>query len=276
MAFRLGSAASAAGYRLAAFDTLGSTNEEALARARAGESGPLWIAARHQTAGRGRRGRSWETPEGNLAASLLMPVPGEPHLAATLGFAAGLALEEALASAVPQLRVRVGLDASESSADASRRIRLKWPNDLLLDGGKIAGILLEGTSSGPGRNAVVIGFGVNVVGVPADHLPYPAVSLAEYGCALTAEDLFERLSDAWLMLESLWDGGLGFDRIRQRWLARAAGLGAPIAVRNGENVYKGIFETIDEQGRLVVHGEDGTRRLVAAGDVHFSAAATVH
>ena len=148
---RLSSAASRGGYRLEAFDRLGSTNDEAMARARAGDPGRLWIVAGEQGRGRGRHGRHWASPPGNLHASLLLVDPCPPALAPQLGFVAGLALHEAAAAC----------------GVAPGRLTLKWQNDLLLDGAKVAGILLEGAAGPGGGLAVVIGWGVNVAHRPA-------------------------------------------------------------------------------------------------------------
>lgn len=273
MGFALGPQALAAGYRLASFETIGSTSTEALARARAGDPGRLWVVAAAQTAGHGRRGRPWETAKGSLAASLLMPwQPSSAH-SATLGFAAGLALESAIRARAPQVAIKLAPDGAEGS---ERRLRLKWPNDVLVDGAKLAGILLEAANIPGGPNSVVIGIGVNVRHAPQG-LPYPATSLAACGADIETEQLFEALAEAWVAQELLWDGGRGFASVRKNWLERAAGLGAPIAVRLGGDVLRGIFETIDEEGRLVVRGADGALRKVSAGEVHFGvAAATVH
>ena len=114
---------------------------------------------------------------------------------------------------------------------------------------------------------------MNVSHAP-EAVPYPATSLSACGIAVTAEDLFTAVSEAWVEQEALWDGGRGFPAVRSRWLDHAAGLGAPIAVRIGEDVFRGAFETIDDEGRLVVRTADGSARSIAAGDVHFDAAAT--
>lgn len=275
MGFALGPQALAAGYRLASFETIGSTSTEALARARAGDPGRLWVVAAAQTAGHGRRGRPWETAKGNLAASLLMPQDTSHGHGATLGFAAGLALEHAIRACAPQVAVKLALDGAGGAEGAERRLRLKWPNDVLVDGAKIAGILLEAASMQGGPNSVVIGIGVNVRHAP-EGLPYPATSLAACGADVGAEQLFEALAEAWVEQEFLWDGGRGFGTVRKNWLERAAGLGAPIAVRLGEDVLLGIFETIDEEGRLVVKAADGALRKVSAGEVHFGVATTMH
>lgn len=269
MEFRLGPASAAAGYSLLAFDEIGSTNAEGLARARAGVEGPLWVTARRQTAGRGRRGRAWQTPEGNLAASLLVTVGTPRQTAATLGFVAGLALNAAVAQIAPQIVVRVGVDGLD---EPRARLTLKWPNDVLADGAKLAGILLEVEELGGGRLGVVTGLGVNVTAAPKD-LPYPATSLRDLGAETSAQELFAALTDAWLRFHLIWDEGRGLSEIRRLWLAQAAGLGAPVAVRLGDGVLRGTFETLDEEGRLIVLTEEGERRTVAAGEVHFGAAA---
>lgn len=258
MAYALADAATAAGHRLVAFDAIGSTQGEALERARAGERGPLWLVAGVQTAGRGRRGSTWRTPRGNLAATLLWTEgTGLPAaIVATLGFVAGVALVRAMGG--PGVR-----GASPA---------LKWPNDILVDGAKLAGILLE-RESVTGGHAVAIGMGVNVAEAPAG-LPYPTAALADVAPGATAEALFTQLSAAWAEAEALWDRGRGFPAIRREWLARAAGLGGPVAVRLGARVLRGTFETIDEAGQLVVRGADGAAHAVAAGEVHFGSAAT--
>src|SRR3954449_2140262 len=136
MTFSLGPRAASAGYRLLAFDSMDSTNAEALARAREGERGPIWFVTAEQTAGRGRRHRPWIAPRGNLAGSILEVIEISPAIAATLGFAAGLALEAALQ--------KVSLEASLLRAGSDEmKFALKWPNDLLAGNRKLAGILLE-------------------------------------------------------------------------------------------------------------------------------------
>ena len=150
MAFALGPRAKSAGYRLAAFDQIGSTNAEALLRARDGETGPMWFVTSEQTAGRGRRHRAWIAPRGNLASSILEVIEIVPSVAATLGFAAGLALESALQ--------RVSVEASLRSAGSDHmKFALKWPNDVLAGRQKLAGILLEAEAVRDNRLAVEIG-----------------------------------------------------------------------------------------------------------------------
>ncbi len=181
MGFVLAPTALIEGYRLETFETVGSTNVVALDRARASDQGRLWLVARRQESGRGRRGRVWETPNGNLAATLLLftccPLPQ----AATLGFVAGLALSDALAAVAPGARIAVAPDGGQGREGAGR-YELKWPNDVLADGGKLAGILLESVLLSEKRFAVAVGIGVNVAAHP-EGLPYPAISLAGLGIA---------------------------------------------------------------------------------------------
>ncbi len=264
----------AAGYRLTAFDEIGSTNAEALERAATGDRGNHWLVTTLQTAGRGRRGRPWQTSRGNLAATHLAVLDLPSAMAATLGFVAGLSLDEAIRRVVPGLRLATALDWTEGAGENTDRLRLKWPNDVLIDGRKLAGILLEASSLPDGRVAVAAGIGVNVVAAPTG-LPYPAVAIAELGAGASAEDLFAALSDAWTGYARVWDGGRGFAVIRREWLARAAGVGAEVAVSVGGEVLGGVFETIDDEGRLVIRATDGLRRTITAGEVHFGAVATV-
>lgn len=270
MPFTLAPTALSAGYRLEAHASVGSTNGLALDRARDGDAGNLWIVSKKQETGRGRRGRVWETPEGNLAATLLVVLNDRLSQAATLGFVAGLALSNALDAVAPGKIVHIAPDGGGAGRN---RFELKWPNDVLADGEKLAGILLESTLLPGGRMAVAIGIGVNVVAYPAD-TPYPATSLAKLGATCDAEALFLALSDAWVDVARSWNGGMGLDAIRRLWLARAAGLGGEVAVRVDGEVSRGIFETIDEDCRFVIRQASGRLVKIAAGDVHFGAVAS--
>ena len=143
----------------------------------------------------------------------------------------------------------------------------------LLDGAKVAGILLEAVTVPSGQHSVVIGIGVNVRHAP-EGIPYPVTSLVEHGNDVCPEILFTALAEAWVDQETLWNDGRGFAAIRDLWLERAAGLGAPIAVKIGEEIHRGTFETIDDEGRLIVRASDGSSRAITAGEVHFGATAT--
>jgi BirA family biotin operon repressor/biotin-[acetyl-CoA-carboxylase] ligase len=266
MVFSLGPRAVSAGYRLAAFESIGSTNTEAVARARAGECGPMWFVTSEQTAGRGRRNRAWIAPRGNLASSVLEVIDGSPAVAATLGFAAGLAIETALQ--------KVSIEASLRSAGSEHmKFSLKWPNDVLAGGQKLVGIGLEAEPVADGRLAVVVGIGTNVVTAP-EGTPMPATSLAALGVNIGAEELFSALSDAWAEYRGIWDNGRGFGEIRSKWLERAAGLGQPVSVQSGASAVSGIFDTIDDAGCLIVATSDGRRVPISAGDVYFGSAAS--
>jgi BirA family biotin operon repressor/biotin-[acetyl-CoA-carboxylase] ligase len=266
MAFSLGLRAVSAGYRLAAFESIGSTNTEAVARARAGECGPMWFVTSDQTAGRGRRNRAWIAPRGNLASSVLEVIDVSPAVAATLGFAAGLAIETALQE--------VSIEASLRSAGSEHmKFLLKWPNDVLAGGQKLVGIGLEAEPVADDRLAVVVGIGTNVIAAP-EGTPTPATSLAALGVNIGAEDLFSALSDAWAEYRGVWDNGRGFAEIRGKWLERAAGLGQPVSVQSGASTISGTFDTIDDAGCLIVATPDGRRVPISAGDVYFGSAAS--
>ncbi|WP_407520989.1 biotin--[acetyl-CoA-carboxylase] ligase [Methylobacterium oryzisoli] len=262
MAYALDSAAEAAGYSLEVHDSLGSTSTLAMEHARAGLAAPRWVVTRRQTAGRGRRGSAWTSPEGNLAVSLAWPVPAglPPERVATLSFVAGVSLERALRQ------------ACGPSPDPAAEFRLKWPNDVLAGGAKLAGILLEYEAGRHGA-ALVIGFGVNVAAAP-EGLPYRATALAALGRPADAPGLFRRLTGTWLAAIRLWDEGRGFPAIRAAWLAAAAGLGGPVTVEAGDTRLTGTFETIDAGGRLVLRLGDGSVRTVSAGAVHVGSTAT--
>ncbi len=246
----LGPEAIKQGFRLHSFDTLASTNDEAMRAAREGDPGNLWVVARSQTGGRGRNGRIWASPSGNLHASLLLIEPSLPKHAPDLGFVAGVALCQTL-------RDVLGGD---------ERLRIKWPNDALFDGAKLSGILLEASHMPDGRFVCVIGIGVNCAYHP-DDLAYPATHLAEIGTLLASpDDVLARLSDAMAHGLALWQGGLGFQSIRQLWLSFAAGLGKPIRVALSATTVDGLFSTIDATGRLVVETNNGPV-TIDAGDV---------
>jgi BirA family biotin operon repressor/biotin-[acetyl-CoA-carboxylase] ligase len=243
---RLDSTAETAGVRLITYETIDSTNAEGLRLARAGERGPLWIVAKRQTAGRGRRGRGWVSEQGNLYASLLLTNSSPPEHAAQLSFVAVLALFDANTGRIPGLAVRLSV---------------KWPNDLLIDRMKFAGILVESEGS-----AAVIGIGVNCTHHPAG-TNFPATDLAAAGVRATPESLFGPLSAAMVSRLRQWDSGAGFPAVRADWLARAASLGGQIRVAMPEGERSGRFEGIDQRGCLVLRIADGTMQTIAAGDV---------
>jgi BirA family transcriptional regulator, biotin operon repressor / biotin---[acetyl-CoA-carboxylase] ligase len=253
--------AQAAGIRLFAHDTLGSTNAEALIRARAGARGPLWVTAARQTAGRGRRGNAWTSEPGNLHASLLLTDTVPAGRAPELCFVAALALHDAVSSFLippPKGEGRI------AKGDAGWGLQLKWPNDLLIDGAKFAGILIEAESVQGRPPAIAIGIGVNCAHHPAD-TPYPATDLTTCGVVITPETLLERLSAAMRARLEQWE--TGFAAIRADWLARAAGLGGDIVVRLPDRELAGKFETLDRMGRLMLRLPAGTLEAITVGEV---------
>lgn len=238
-----------AGYDRLILDAVDSTNAEARRRLR--HPRPIWIAARRQTAGRGRQGRGWASPAGNLYATLLLGRDEPPAALARLSFRAALAAADLFAHYAP---------AAETAT--------KWPNDVLLNGRKAAGILLENFGPGAGHQAnLAIGIGINLAHHPdpAD-CRWPPTSLAAetghapgFDAALTV--LAARL-DHWLAVP-------GFADVRAAWLARAAQLGRRIEVRLPDATLTGIFEDVDAEGALVLRTAHGPRRITA-GDIHFA------
>lgn len=252
----LGSLARARGVRLLALESVDSTNDEARRLIEAGERGPLWVVAARQTRGHGRLGRDWISPPGNLHASLVLGDFGDAAVAPQLGFVAGVAAMRGLRAATGD----VG------------RFALKWPNDLLLDGAKLGGILLEnvgvptGDARAPRAFVAIIGLGVNCAEAPRD-LPFEARALASIGPnPPDAATLFTHLSDALVDTIDLWRGGEGFARVRDAWLKDAAYLGAQIRVELPRETVEGRLATIDAIGRLVLATQDG-ERVIEAGDV---------
>jgi BirA family transcriptional regulator, biotin operon repressor / biotin---[acetyl-CoA-carboxylase] ligase len=234
---------------LATYDTLGSTNDEAKRLARAGAAEGLVVTAERQTAGRGRRGRHWSSPAGNLYASIVLRPQCRAAVAAQLGFVAALGLTDAIDQLAPALAVEC-----------------KWPNDLLANGRKVCGILLEAELMATDvPDFVVIGSGVNVVASPPD-AAYPATSLVDEGAAgitpLTMLAAYLRCFAAWL---ACWQDK-GFAPIREAWLARAIGRGGPIRVRLEHETLDGRFRDLDDDGALLLDMPRGTRRI-AVGEI---------
>ena len=237
---------------------VGSTNAEAL-RLAPSLSGPAWVLTHDQTQGRGRRGRGWSMPKGNFAATLVLRPRGGIATAAQLSFVAALALHDTLAQV----------------CGPSARIAIKWPNDVLLNGGKVAGILLESSGDGQGVPAVAVGIGVNLAAAPdqvgLEPTALPAVSvLGESGIAIPADDFLDILAPAF----AAWLGQFetfGFAPIRHAWLARATRIGQPIIARIGTSELHGVFEGIDNQGALILVTAGG-RQAIPAADIFFQGA----
>ena len=241
-------------FSLVALERIDSTSEELHRRARAGAPEGTLVWAQEQSQGRGRRGRNWSSPRGNLYHSLLLRPRVSPGEAAQIGFVAAVALAETFASMLPP----------------DRRVGCKWPNDVLIDGAKVSGILPEAEAAGGIVEAVVLGMGVNVASFPAE-LPYRATSLTAAGAKVNVETVLEALAPRLETWYRRWREG-GFAPVRQRWLDFATGLGAPIEVRLEREVLQGRFAGLDASGALDLELADGRHRLITAGDVFHPAA----
>lgn len=228
-----------------------STNAEAFRRA-PNQSGPCWILAEEQTAGRGRRARAWSSPKGNFYGTLLLQPSEPPQVVALRSFVAALALRDAL-----QAVTGTGVGLS-----------LKWPNDVLMNGGKVAGILLESHGAGQGIQALAIGIGVNLIAHPDPALieggAVPPVSvLSETGVRVSPATFLDHLAPAYARWENQFVSQ-GFATIREAWLAGAAKLGEKITARTGTESREGIFDTIDAEGNLVLRQGRQTLAIPAA------------
>jgi len=241
-------------YNLVTFDSVASTNDEARKLAGQGEEntpdGTL-IWAREQTAGRGRRGRTWVSPRGNLYLSLILRPEVPTRDAAQLSFVAALALYDALGNI----------------SEPGHQIHLKWPNDLLLQEKKVAGLLLESEgSAGDHPDWVIVGLGLNVEHFPND-AEFPATSLRAEHWSSTVEDSLEAFARSFIGWANRWVEE-GFAPIRRTWLQRAMGIGEPIEVRLAGETLHGIFKDMDDDGALVLDQEGEVKRI-SAGDVFF-------
>ncbi|MBN9525529.1 MAG: biotin--[acetyl-CoA-carboxylase] ligase [Alphaproteobacteria bacterium] len=238
-------------FRVERHQALGSTNDLARSRAEAGEPEGLVVQADEQTAGRGRRGRIWQSPVGNLYTSALLRPPVRPAEAAQLSFVAALAVSDAVAAALPP---------------GAPVITCKWPNDVLVGGEKIAGILLESRSKPDGLvDWVIIGTGINVALLPAN-AGQPATALTIHGATGDIGGVLTLFAEALGRWYQAWRSG-GFAPIRTAWTARADGIGRRIRVRLPDREMHGVFAALDESGTLMLRTDDGATVPVAAGDV---------
>lgn len=240
--------------QLIRLQSIDSTNEEAFRLHASGQVAPFFVTAEEQTKGRGRSGREWQSPKGNLYLSCLLTDPAPPEKLSQLGFVAGVALIDALIATAH-----------------TKCFRLKWPNDVIVDEAKLAGLLLE-TRHMSGMQAVVIGWGVNISKTP-DNLPYRAIGLHEILPSLDPEQLRQQLVKAFMTRMSQWDKGNNFNVIRDVWLQFALPSGTKMTVRGAAaEKFEGVFETIDEDGSLLLKTLNETRRIIA-GDVILPGAA---
>ena len=225
------------------YASLGSTNDEARRLAREGAAEGTVVTALEQTAGRGRHGRGWASPPGNLYLSLLLRPDLPPTRLGELAFLAGLAVADTVAALLP----------------AGCAVTLKWPNDVLVDGAKTAGILIEQEGT-----AAIVGIGLNLAHCPTG-TPYPTTSLAAAGVEVPVPAARERLLGALAAALARWRGE-GFAAIRDAWLARAHPLGTALNVRLPEGVIAGSFAGLDPAGALLIETAAGPRRI-ASGEV---------
>lgn len=241
------------GWRLIAHDAVDSTNAvaRALITKGAAEEGTV-VWAREQTGGRGRQGRVWHSPPGNLYHSYVLRPDVPLAEAARLSFGAALAVAEALEALCP-------------IADP----RCKWPNDIVCHGGKVAGMLMETVSAASGPPWLVLGIGVNLKTAPITGALFPALAMEDLGCPVGLEDLLSGIAQRLAYWLAKWRQD-GFAPVRAAWLERALGVGKPVEVRLGPHrTQRGIFQGLDEAGCLVLAEEDGMVRLISAGDVFF-------
>lgn len=233
-------------------DEVDSTNEEARRRIQRGDLGPAWVAARRQTAGRGRRGRTWVSTAGNLFATALFPFDETPQTAALTCFSTCIALRAAFED--------VGCDVAE--------IKYKWPNDILWRGAKISGILIESLRHGPGVLAMAVGVGVNIVASPQTDQATARLHDLSDGAPPEPEALLERLSERFIQeLSRLLSQG--FEPTRAAWLLQAGALHQPVAVRMHDRVISGVFRDLDIDGAMILETEAGNMKRISAGDVQL-------
>lgn len=239
-----------------AFDSLDSTNAEARRRAQAGETGPLWITAAVQTDGKGRRGRDWSTERGNLAATLLTTTRRPPIEAAQVSFVAALAVA----------------DLARAYVDPDK-VRLKWPNDVMVAGLKAAGILIESGAADHGALWLGVGIGVNLASAPSG-TERPATALADFmdRPPPTPAEAVQVLARAFTQWQARWEEG-GFAAIRDAWTRQAQGIGQRCTARLDRETLEGVAEGLEDDGALRLRLPSGEVRLIAAGDVFFQGAA---
>ena len=236
-------------YRLLSHARIPSTSDEAKALAADGAAAGTLVWAREQLKGHGRQGRAWASPPGNLYASLILRPRVAVAVAAQLSFVAALAVGEACVDAAP---------------DAA--IAFKWPNDVLLAGRKLAGILLESQAKPDGSLAwLVLGIGINLVTYPVD-AAYPATALSATGADVTPEAMLAFLATHFLRRYEQWQEGRGFAALREAWLQRAEGRGQALRVRLPQAELAGIFAGLDKDGALLLETSTGNRRI-EAGEV---------
>jgi BirA family biotin operon repressor/biotin-[acetyl-CoA-carboxylase] ligase len=234
-----------------AHEEVASTNDIARELAETGAPEGTLVTARRQHSGRGRRGNTWESIEGNVFLSLILRPDADAQVAAQLSFVAAVTVGDLVANLLPDCTVQ-----------------LKWPNDVLCDGKKISGILLEaGPSGAAGVQWLIVGIGLNVECKPASRAD--ATSLRDEGDSTSGvENVIAGFSERFLVWYRTWQAQ-GFETIRDAWLTRAHGLAGPIQIRHHSDTVDAIFDCVDETGALLAKMADGSSRRVTGGEVHF-------
>ncbi len=241
-------------FELSVFQTIDSTNVEARRLAELGMAEGQIVWALRQQSGVGRRGRQWASPEGNLYCSVLLRPDCDATEGAKLSFLIAVALYDAIAEFLP----------------GDTKMALKWPNDILIEGRKSAGILLESKSNSHNKlDWLVVGTGINVANYPKVTEGLPAISLMEAGANVKLEELLKAYCVNLDKLYGQWKRN-GFNAIRTLWLERATGIGSEVTVRLPKSSFQGTFKNLDESGALVLTMKDGSTKLVTAGEVFFS------
>ena len=239
-------------YRHYALDKTPSTNTLCMEYAAAGEPGNLWISATEQTKGKGSRGRDWQSHKGNLLTSLMLKNPCEKKHLADLTFIAAISVRETI----------------ENYSKRQNSIEVKWPNDVMLNGRKCSGILLESVHY-QDEICVVIGIGVNCQNFPSNTL-HPATSLFAEGVEVSTETFFNTLAKKMAENITLWNSGENFPSIRQKWLDYAYKLGETISVHvPGQEMQQGIFASVDDNGYMLLELFDGTVKQISTADIFF-------
>jgi BirA family transcriptional regulator, biotin operon repressor / biotin---[acetyl-CoA-carboxylase] ligase len=248
----------AAGLPVIAFGVIDSTNTEAMRRAAAGERGPLWLRAEQQSSGKGRSGRQWKSPPGNMSATLLFVPDCPPECLAHLSLITGVAVLDAARNCF-----------EEHARPAPEGLRLKWPNDVMIGDAKLAGVLIE-TSVVGGVTVAAVGCGLNITVTPPVG-PRAVTRLADHGIAPSAADLLKSLSRTMQNWLGVWDHGRNFAAIRKAWLERAGPHGVPMTVNTGDGQIAGLFAGLDTDGALLLEDPAGNVRRFHYGDISFAA-----
>jgi len=245
-------------YRQLALETCASTNAYALSLARQGEPSNLWVTAKTQTAGKGSRGRDWTCIQGNLFTSLLLRDAAPIKKLYQLTFIASIAVSDAIS------------EFSLSTSFPAQNPAHKWPNDVLLNGKKCSGILLESQMNGD-ESVVVIGIGVNCGAHPGGNLLHKATSLIDEGIKVSVDELVLAIAKHMAHHISLWESGNNFAAIRNVWLEKAYGVGEQITIQlPGKPLLEGVFSGLNDEGQLLLEMASGAVETISTADIFFN------